>query len=108
MTKDNKTMTQSKEKIKIFNLNSEIEDLKKKIEFLYFKLDTKDKVIQSLEEKLNLAIPEVLFKKEQEQREKHKKQMNDFHNEFQSLLDHALRPEVMKPLKEINDEKNKS
>ena len=44
-------MTQSKEKIKIFNLNSEIEDLKKKIEFLYFKLDTKDKVIQSLEAK---------------------------------------------------------
>jgi len=43
-------MTQSKEKIKIFNLNSEVQDLKKKIEYLYFKLDTKDKVIQSLEE----------------------------------------------------------
>jgi predicted RNase H-like nuclease (RuvC/YqgF family) len=49
-------MTQSKEKIKIFNLNSEVQDLKKKIEYLYFKLDTKDKVIQSLEEKLNLGV----------------------------------------------------
>ena len=49
--KGERNMTQSKEKIKIFNLNSEIEDLKKKIEFLYFKLDTKDKVIQSLEAK---------------------------------------------------------
>jgi peptidoglycan hydrolase CwlO-like protein len=56
-------MTQTKEKIKIFNLNSEIKDLKKKIEFLYFKIDTKDKVIQSLEEKLNLAIPKILFNK---------------------------------------------
>jgi peptidoglycan hydrolase CwlO-like protein len=63
MTKDSKTMTQSKEKIKIFNLNSEIQDLKKKIEYLYFKLDTKDKVIQSLEEKLNLTVSEILFNK---------------------------------------------
>ena len=54
-------MTQSKEKIKIFNLNSEVQDLKKKIEYLYFKLDTKDKVIQSLEEKLNLTVSEILF-----------------------------------------------
>ena len=50
----------------------------------------------------------MLTKKEQEQREKHKKQMNEFHNEFQSLLKHALRPELMRPLKEINNEKNKS
>ena len=56
-------MTQSKEKIKIFNLNSEVQDLKKKIEYLYFKLDTKDKVIQSLEEKLNLTVSEILFNK---------------------------------------------
>jgi hypothetical protein len=63
MTKDSKTMTQSKEKIKIFNLNSEVQDLKKKIEYLYFKLDTKDKVIQSLEEKLNLTVSEILFNK---------------------------------------------
>lgn len=108
MTKDNKNMTQSKEKIKIFNLNSEVQDLKKKIEYLYFKLDTKDKVIQSLEEKLNLGVAEVIFKKEQTQREKHKNQMNEFHNEFQSLLDHAFRPEMTKSLEEINNEKNKS
>ena len=56
-------MTQTKEKIKIFNLNSEVQDLKKKIEYLYFKLDTKDKVIQSLEEKLNLTVSEILFNK---------------------------------------------
>lgn len=67
-------MTQSKEKIKIFNLNSEVQDLKK----------------------------------EQTQREKHKNQMNEFHNEFQSLLDHAFRPEMTKSLKKINNEKNKS
>jgi hypothetical protein len=67
-------MTQSKEKIKIFNLNSEVQDLKK----------------------------------EQTQREKHKNQMNEFHNEFQSLLDHAFRPEMTKSLEEINNEKNKS
>ena len=50
----------------------------------------------------------MLTKKEQEQREKHKKQMNEFHLEFQSLLNHAFRPEMTKSLKEINNEKNKS
>lgn len=64
MTKDNKTMTQSKEKIKISLLNYEVKELKEKIEYLYFKLDIKDKAIQSLEEKLNLGVAEVLFKKE--------------------------------------------
>jgi hypothetical protein len=64
MTKDNKNMAQSKEKIKISLLNYEVKELKEKIEYLYFKLDTKDKVIQSLEEKLNLGVAEVLFKKE--------------------------------------------
>ena len=57
-------MAQSKEKIKISLLNYEVKELKEKIEYLYFKLDTKDKVIQSLEEKLNLGVAEVLFKKE--------------------------------------------
>ena len=32
-----------------------------------------------------------------ERRERHRQQMKDFHNEFQSLLEHALRPEMMKP-----------
>jgi hypothetical protein len=64
MTKDNKNMTQSKEKIKISLLNYEVKELKEKIEYLYFKLDIKDKAIQSLEEKLNLGVAEVLFKKE--------------------------------------------
>ena len=30
-------------------------------------------------------------------RESHRKQMIAFHNEFQSLLEHALRPEMMRP-----------
>jgi len=63
MTKDSKTMTQSKEKIKISLLNYEVKELKEKIEYLYFKLDIKDKTIQSLEEKLNLTVSEVLFNK---------------------------------------------
>ena len=57
-------MTQSKEKTKISLLNYEVKELKEKIEYLYFKLDIKDKAIQSLEEKLNLGVAEVLFKKE--------------------------------------------
>ena len=60
-------MTQSKEKIKISLLNYEVKELKEKIEYLYFKLDIKDKAIQSLEEKLNLGVAEVLFKKEAKQ-----------------------------------------
>ena len=32
-----------------------------------------------------------------ERRERHRQQMKDFHNEFQSLLEHALRSEMMKP-----------
>jgi hypothetical protein len=56
-------MTQSKEKIKISLLNYEVKELKEKIEYLYFKLDIKDKAIQSLEEKLNFTVSEVLFNK---------------------------------------------
>jgi len=32
-----------------------------------------------------------------ERRERHRQQMKDFHNEFQSLLQHAFRPEMTKP-----------
>jgi hypothetical protein len=49
----------------------------------------------------------MLTKKEQEQRQKHKNQMNEFHNEFQSLLQHAfIQMETFNRKK--NNEKNKS
>ena len=49
----------------------------------------------------------MLTKKEIAQRQKHRKQMNEFHNEFQSLLQHAFNQ--MKTFnKQKNNEKNKS
>ena len=33
----------------------------------------------------------------EERKERHRQQMKDFHNEFQSLLQHAFRPEMTKP-----------